>query len=94
MRMDKVNRLVNFGIGEIEKIAPDNAQIEVDVKEGPVGHFKAMLVVKANRKVFFAKKEGDSIYESFHKAMRALKSQLSKEKKFHRVHQAIKYQDA
>lgn len=91
MRMDKAQRLVDFGMEEIERIAPANSQIEVDVKEDSSGHFWSLLKVRVNHKEFFVKKEGNSMYESFHKAMRALKSQLSKNKNFHRIHRP-KYQ--
>ena len=92
MRSDKANRMVDYGISELERVAPNNAEIEVDVKEDPVGHYSALIKVKANHKVYFIKKEADSMYDSFHKAVRALKVQLSKHKNNHRVFRNLHFQ--
>lgn len=94
MRRDKANRLVNFGLNELQRIAPANAEVKVDVRENADGHYMAELKVLANHKVFFAKKEGESMYECFHKAMKALKAQLLKEKKNLKLHAPLKYHAA
>jgi ribosome-associated translation inhibitor RaiA len=93
MRKDKANRLVNFAINELQRIAPANAEIKVDVKERD-GHFVAQLKVHANHKIFFAKKIGDDMYDSFHKAMKAMKAQLIKEKKILKAHDPLKFMGA
>lgn len=91
MRSDKAGKLVDYGLEEVEKIAPNNSQIEVDVKEDPVGHFQSLIKVKAPHKMFFVKKEGDSMYESFHKALRALRGQISKKKITHKVEREVNF---
>jgi ribosome-associated translation inhibitor RaiA len=70
---------------EIEKFAPKNSEIEVDVKEDPVGHFSTNITLKSKKRTFFAKKEGDYFYTSFSKALRAIKIQLQK-KRVNHVH--------
>jgi ribosome-associated translation inhibitor RaiA len=94
LRRDRVNRLANFALNELQRIAPANAEVKVEVRENPDGHCFAQLKVLANHKVFFAKKEGDSLYESFHKAMKAIKAQLIREKKNFRMHEPLKYHAA
>lgn len=91
MRRDRVNRLVNFAMNELMRIAPANAEVKVDVRENPDGHCYAQLKVLANHKVFFAKKEGDSMYECFHKAMKAMKAQLLREKRYLKAHDPLKH---
>lgn len=93
MRKDKANRLVNFAMNELQRIAPANAKIKVDVREHD-GHFVAQLKIFANHKVFFAKKVGDDMYDCFHKAMKAMKAQLVKEKKILKAHDPLKYMAA
>jgi ribosome-associated translation inhibitor RaiA len=73
---------------EIEKFAPKNSEIEVDVKEDPVGHFSTNIKLKTKKRTFFAKKEGDYFYASFSKALRAIKMQLQK-KRVNHVHAHI-----
>lgn len=91
MRKDKANRLVNFALNELHRVAPANAEVKVDVKENANGRYLAQLKVLANHKVFFAKKEGESMYDCFHKAMKAVKAQLLKEKKSLKAHEPLKY---
>lgn len=83
MNAEKKNRLIEYGLQEVEKIAPENSQIEVEVKEGPIGHFYSLIKIKLPHKMLFVKKEGESMYESFHKALRALRSQLARKKDNH-----------
>jgi ribosome-associated translation inhibitor RaiA len=92
MKENKAKRLVDYGVEEVEKIAPDNSQIEVDVKEDPVGHYSSLIKIKAKHKIFFVKKESDSMYESFHKALRALRSQIAKKKMSHRIFRNVDFQ--
>jgi ribosome-associated translation inhibitor RaiA len=73
---------------EIEKFAPRNSHIEVDVKEDPVGHFSTNIKLQTKNRTFFAKKEDIYFYKSFSKALRALKNQLAK-KRFNHVHQHV-----
>lgn len=94
MRREKARRLMDFALNELARIAPANAEVKVDVREKENGHYLAQLKVMANHKVFFAKKEGDSMYECFHKAMKAMKAQLVKEKKNLKVHEPLKYHAA
>lgn len=94
MRKDKANRLVNFALNELQRIAPANAEVKVDVRENANGRYFAQLKVLANHKVFFAKKEGESMYDCFHKAMKAVKAQLVKEKKNLKAHEPLKYHAA
>ena len=83
MRSEKALRMVDFGVHEIERVAPENSQIELDVREDSSGEFYAQIKVKAKSKVYFVKKHSKSMYDSFHKAMRALKAQLAKNKDHH-----------
>jgi ribosome-associated translation inhibitor RaiA len=83
MRSDKANRLVEYGVEEVEKIVPENSFIEIDVKEDPIGHFSSLIKVNAPNRDFFVKKEADSMYESFHKALRAIRMQIAKKKIHH-----------
>lgn len=91
MRINKANEMMDYGYDELEKIAPKNSVIELDVKEDPQGHFSSLVKIKANNKFFIVKKEADSMYESFHKAIRALKAQLAKNKINHRVFRKLKF---
>jgi ribosome-associated translation inhibitor RaiA len=65
---------------EIERIAPKNSHIEIEVTEDPVGHFKTNVMLKTKYHTYFAKKEDLFLYKSFSKAVRALKAQLQKRK--------------
>lgn len=72
---------------EIEKFAPKNSQLEIDVKEDPVGHFSTNIKLTTKYRTYFAKKEDTFLYKSFNKALRALKTQLQKKRSRHLHHQ-------
>ena len=80
MKKVKLNRLLDYGSQEIEKIAPRNSQIEIDVKEDPVGHFSTHIKLITKYKTFFAKKDDAFLYRSFSKAIKAIKSQIDKKR--------------
>lgn len=63
---------------ELERIVPDNSEIEFSINESPVGHFKTMIKLHVGHKVFVANKEDDVLYKSFSRALNAMKSQLQK----------------
>lgn len=90
MRSDKAYRMVDYGMSELEKIAPNDAKIELDVREDSSGEFYAQIQVKVKNKVYFVKKHSRSMYDSFHKAMRALRAQLAKNK-VHNHHIGLKH---
>ncbi len=69
--------LVADAVHELEKFAPKNSAIEVDVKE-EAGHFYTMIKLKTKKRTYLAKKEDLFLYKSFNKAMKAIKSQLHK----------------
>jgi ribosome-associated translation inhibitor RaiA len=91
MKNLKATELVNAGVAELSKIAPKNAEIEIDVKEDPIGHYATHVKIKTKFKTYFAKKEDDSFVVSLHKAMRALKSQIKKQSVIHR-HRKIQFE--
>lgn len=91
MKGNKANRMIEYGVQEIERIVPYSEEIELDVKENGKGHFYSLIKVKVNHKFYIAKKEGKDMYESFHKAMRALKAQLAKNKINHRVERNLHF---
>lgn len=92
MRGNKANRLLEYGIAEIERIAPFGESVELDFKEDSKGHFFSFIKVKVNHKLYVARKEGRDMYDSFHKALRALKAQLAKNKVNHRVSRKLAFQ--
>jgi ribosome-associated translation inhibitor RaiA len=94
MKGNKAKRLLDYGIAEIERVAPFGESVELDFKEDAKGHFLSFIKVKVNHKLYIAKKEGRDVYESFHKALKALKSQLAKNKVNHRVNRKLAYQIA
>jgi hypothetical protein len=69
MKKAKLNRLLDYGSHEIEKI---------DVKEDPVGHFSTHIKLITKYKTYFAKKDDDFLYRSFSKAIKAIKAQIGK----------------
>lgn len=79
--------LVQEAVSEIEKIAPRNAHVAVDISEDPVGTYCTRIRVETRRRTYFAKKDDMFLYKSFSKALRALKAQLIKSRTSH-LHQA------
>ncbi len=69
--------LVHDAVVELEKFASKDSAIEVDVKE-EAGHFYTQIKLKTRNRTYFAKKEDLFFYKSFNKALKAIKSQLSK----------------
>lgn len=69
--------LVVDAVKELEKFAPKNSAIEVDIKEEG-GHYFTKIKLKTKNKTYFAKKEDLFFYKSFNKALKAIKAQLSK----------------
>ena len=63
--------LVEDAVLELEKFAPKNSAIEVDVTE-EAGHFKTQIKLKTRNRTYFAKKEDLFFYKSFNKALKAL----------------------
>jgi ribosome-associated translation inhibitor RaiA len=92
MKGNKEKRLLDYGIAEIERVAPFGESVELDFKEDAKGHVFSFIKVKVNHRLYVAKKEGRDMYESFHKALRALKAQLAKNKVNHRVNRKLAYQ--
>ena len=88
MKTFNTDEMVSEATSEIEKIAPRNSQIEIDVREDPVGHFSTHIKLSTKTKTYFAKKEDMFLYKSFSKAIRAIKVQLAK-KRSNRMHDQI-----
>ena len=80
--------MVNEATSEIEKIAPRNSHIEIDVKEDPAGHFSTNIKLQTKQRTYFAKKDDTFLYRSFSKAIRAIKAQVQKKRTNH-VHQHV-----
>ena len=75
--------MVNEATSEIEKIAPRNSHVEIDVKEDPAGHFSTNIKLQTKTRTYFAKKEDTFLYRSFSKALRAIKTQIQKKRVSH-----------
>ncbi len=88
MKTFNTEEMVNEAALEIEKFAPKNSQLEIDVKEDPVGHFSTYIKISTKTKTYFAKKEDTFLYKSFSKAIRAIKTQVQKKRSNH-LHQQI-----
>ena len=88
---NRLQKLLDYGYDELDRIAPFHEDVEVKVIEDGKKHFMARLKVKVNNKIYFAKKEGNDMYESFHKALRAMKANLAKNKVNHRVNRKMAY---
>lgn len=83
MKKMNANEMINEATLEIEKIAPRNSHVEIDVKEDPIGHFSTYIKLQTKYRTYFAKKEDIFLYKSFNKALKALKSQLEKKRSQH-----------
>ena len=88
MKTFSTENMVSEATSEIEKIAPKNSQIEIDVREDPVGHFSTHIKLSTKTKTYFAKKDDTFLYRSFSKAIRAIKMQLQK-KRVNHVHDQV-----
>ncbi len=78
MKTLNTHEMVHEAVSEIEKFAPKSSQVEIDVKEDPIGNFSTQIKLKTKDRVYFVKKEDLFLYKSFTKAMRAIKSQVQK----------------
>lgn len=86
--------LVQEAVSEIEKFAPKNSHVAVDISEDPVGTYHTSIRVDTNQRTFFAKKDDMFLYKSFSKALRALKAQLHKKRPGHPTVGAKKLNEA
>jgi hypothetical protein len=75
-------------IQEIEKLAPKNSGIDVDVEKNRKGIFCTHIRLITKKKIYFAKKEDSFLNKSLYKAIRAIKAQVQKNKV---DHHAVKY---
>ena len=80
--------LVQEAASEIEKIAPKNSHIDIDVIEDPIGHFSTHIKLVTKTKTYFAKKDDLFLYKSFSKALKAMKAQIAK-KRNNRMHRQV-----
>ena len=80
--------LVQEAASEIQKIAPKNSQIDIDVIEDPIGHFSTHIKLVTKTKTYFAKKDDLFLYKSFSKALKAMKAQIAK-KRNNRMHRQV-----
>ena len=83
MKTFNTEEMVNEAASEIEKFAPKNSHVEIDVKEDPAGHFSTNIKLQTKTKTYFAKKEDMFLYKSFSKALRAIKAQIQKKRTSH-----------
>jgi ribosome-associated translation inhibitor RaiA len=86
MKTFNTEEMVTEAASEIERFAPKNSQLEIDVKEDPVGHFRTYIKLSTKTKIYFAKKEDSFLYKSFSKAIRAIKAQVQKKRTNHLRH--------
>ena len=83
--------MVQEAVSEIEKFAPKNSHVAIDVKEDPVGNFSTHIRLQTKYRTYFAKKEDIFLYKSFNKAMKAIKAQLQKKRINHETIRSNKY---
>lgn len=88
------NDMVQDAVSEIEKFAPKNSHVAVEVSEDPIGVFSTRIRVDTKQRTYFAKKNDMFLYRSFSKAIRALKAQLSKKRASHPTVRASKFNEA
>ena len=80
--------LVQEAESEIQRIAPKNSLVDIDVIEDPVGHFSTHIKLVTKTKTYFAKKDDLFLYKSFAKALKAMKAQIAK-KRNNRMHRQV-----
>lgn len=80
--------LVQEAASEIQRIAPKNSTVDIDVVEDPAGHFSTHIKLITKTKTYFAKKDDMFLYKSFSKALRAIKAQIAKKRSNH-VHSHV-----
>jgi hypothetical protein len=85
MKTLNTQEMVQGAVKEIQKIAPKNSHVEIDVKEDPVGYFSTHILLKTTQRTYFAKKDDLFLYRSFSKAVRAIKAQLHKKNINHEI---------
>lgn len=83
MKPFKTQDVLNDVTSEIEKIAPRNSEIEIEVKEDPKGIFSTHIILHTKAKTYFAKKEDSFLNKSLYKAIRAIKAQIKKKRVNH-----------
>jgi hypothetical protein len=83
MKNVSTNDLIQDATAEIEKLAPKNSHLEVDIKEDSSGVYRTNLILVTKYRTYFAGKEDIFMVKSFKKALKALKSQLSKKQQIH-----------
>lgn len=80
--------LVQEAASEIQRIAPRNSTVDIDVVEDPAGHFSTHIKLSTKTRTYFAKKDDMFLYKSFSKAIRAIKAQIMKKRTNH-VHSHV-----
>ena len=80
--------LVQEAESEIQRIAPKNSLVDIDVIEDPAGHFSTHIKLVTKTKTYFAKKDDLFLYKSFAKALKAMKAQIAK-KRNNRMHRQV-----
>ena len=80
--------LVQEAASEIQRIAPKNSTVDIDVVEDPAGHFSTHIKLITKTKTYFAKKDDMFLYKSFSKAIRAIKAQIAK-KRINHIHKHV-----
>jgi ribosome-associated translation inhibitor RaiA len=83
MKSLNTQEMIQGAIEEIKKIAPNRSQVDIEVREDPVGNFCTHILVQTKQHTYFSKKEDMFLYRSFSKAMRAMKAQLHKKRVSH-----------
>jgi len=94
MKTLRSKEMVDEAVSEIERMAPKNSHVEIDVKEEPVGHFSTLIKLKAWNKTYIVKKEDMFFTKVLNKAVKALKAKLQKKKVSHDTIRSSKYYPA
>ncbi len=83
--------MMEEALEELERVAPKNSEIAIDVKEDPTGYFSTFIKLHAWNKTYIVKKEDIFLYKSFNKAVKAIKSRIQKKKVNHESIKSEKY---
>ncbi len=88
---NRLEKLLNYANNEIDRVLPDHGNIDVDVYKDGKNHFMAKIKVKIDNKIFVARKDGRDMYECFHKALKAFKAKLAKNKINHKINRDLSF---
>jgi hypothetical protein len=88
MKRFNEKEMLEEAILEIEKVAPKHSSVDIEIEKNHKGIFCTHIKLITKHKIYFAKKEDSFFKRSYSKAIRAIKSQVKKNKV---DHHAVKY---